>query len=95
MTNAKQRAHELIDRLPPARLSALILLLEAMLDPVAHAIANAPIDDEPETEREKNKVHDSKAWFESSGGKSISDEEVLSDFGVTLNNFSEGGEREP
>jgi hypothetical protein len=37
-TNEKQQAHELIERLPPTQLSAIVGLLEAMLDPFAHAL---------------------------------------------------------
>ena len=33
MANAKKQAYELIDRLPPTQLSAVVGLLEAMLNP--------------------------------------------------------------
>ena len=46
-TNPKQQAHELIDRLSTGQVSAVVGLLEAMLDPVSVALANAPMDDEP------------------------------------------------
>jgi len=49
MADTKEHAYELIDRLPPNQLSAVVGLLEAMLDHVSLAIANAPIDDEPFT----------------------------------------------
>jgi hypothetical protein len=45
--NEKQQAHELIDRLPPTQLTAVVGWLEAMLDP-----ASAPEEEEeitPET----------------------------------------------
>ena len=48
--NEKKQAHELIERLPPTQLSAVVVLLEAMLDPAA--LANAPAEEEeitPET----------------------------------------------
>jgi hypothetical protein len=85
--NEKQQAHELIDRLPPTQLSAVVGLLEAMLDPVSRAIANAPLDDEPESEQERQAVAESKTWFERRGGQGISHEEVLADFGLTPNDF--------
>jgi hypothetical protein len=44
----KQQIHELIDKLAPSQLAAVRSLLQGMLDPVSRAIANAPIDDEPE-----------------------------------------------
>jgi hypothetical protein len=40
--NEKHQAHELIERLAPSQVSAVVGLLEAMLDPVSRAIANAP-----------------------------------------------------
>jgi hypothetical protein len=87
MANSKEHAHELIDRLPPTQLSAVVGLLEAMLDPTSRAIANAPVDDEPETEQERQAVAKSKAWFEAHGGQEISQEKVLADFGLTPDDF--------
>ena len=86
-TNEKQQAHELIERLPPTQLSAVVVLLEAMLDPVAHFLANAPIDDEPITaEQEKTlvEVRDSKR------NKCIPHGQVLAELGITqeeINSF--------
>jgi hypothetical protein len=85
--NEKQQAHELIDRLAPSQVSAVVGLLEAMLDPVSRAIANAPVDDEPETEAERQAVAESKDWFAQRGGQGISHEEVLADFGLTPNDL--------
>jgi hypothetical protein len=54
-----------------------------VLDPVPRAIAGAPIDDEPETDQERQTVAESKDWVERRGGRGISHEEVLADFGLT------------
>ncbi len=81
--NEKHQAHELIERLAPSQVSAVVGLLEAMLDPVSRAIANASVDDEPETEQERQVVAASKDWFERRGGQGIPHEEVLADFGLT------------
>ena len=43
----KQQAHELIERMAPGQIFAVVTVMETMLDPVSRAIANAPIDDEP------------------------------------------------
>jgi hypothetical protein len=94
MADTKEHAHQLIERLAPTQLDAVVVLLEAILDPVARAIANAPIDDEPESELEKAKVRESKSWLEGSGGKSVSNEEVLADYGLTSNHFGKGGEHQ-
>ena len=48
--NKKHQAQELIERLAPSQVSAVVSLPQAMLDPGAHAIAHAPIDDEPVTD---------------------------------------------
>ena len=82
MAADKQHAHELIDRLAPSQVPAAIGMLERLLDPVSRAIANAPIDDEPESE-ERQAVAKSKAWFEQRGGQGIPHEEVLAEFGLT------------
>lgn len=42
MANTKEHAHELIDRMAPGQLAAVVGLLEIMLDPLARALANAP-----------------------------------------------------
>jgi len=89
MSNPKEHAHELIDRLPPSQLAAVVGLLEAMLDPVSRAIAEAPLDDEPVTEEERQALARSEAWFEDRGGKGIPMEEVLADFGLTMEDMAE------
>jgi hypothetical protein len=81
MPNSKERAHELIDRLPPRQLSAVVGVIEAMLDPVSLAIANAPIDDEPLTAEEENAIAESREWLKHNPG--IPHEEVLAEFGIT------------
>jgi len=83
MAGNKEHAHELIERLAPSQVSAVIGMLEALLDPVSRAIANAPIDDEPESEAERQAVAESKAWLKQRGGQGIPHEEVLADFGLT------------
>ena len=87
-SNEKQQAHELIERLAPFQVSAVVGLLQAMLDPVSRAIANAPIDDEPVTEEERQAVARSEAWFQERGGKGIPMEEVMADFGLTVKDLA-------
>jgi hypothetical protein len=82
-TDPKQHAHKLIDRLAPSQVSAMIGLIETMLDPVSRAIANAPIDDELETERERNAVAASKAWIAEHPGQGITHEEILAEFDLS------------
>jgi hypothetical protein len=87
-TNEKRQAHELIERLPATQLSAVVGLLEAMLDPVSRAIANAPTDDEPVTAEEEKALAEAHEW--SKHNKSVPHEQVLAELGVTqeeINNF--------
>jgi len=87
IVNEKQHARELIDQLPPHQLSAVVGLLEAMLDPVSRKLAAAPIDDEPETEEDRQNAEQSKEWLRQRGGKGIPHEEVLQDLGLTMEDF--------
>jgi hypothetical protein len=77
----KRRAHELIDRLLPKQASAIVGLLELILDPVSRAIANAPIDDEPVTAEEQQAVDESREWLKHNQG--IPHEQVMADLGIT------------
>ncbi len=80
-TDAKEHAHELIERLPPTQVAAVVGLLEAMLDPVARAIANAPADEEPLTEDERKALAEAKDWAKHN--QCIPHDQVLAEIGVT------------
>ncbi len=80
MSDTRQHAHELIDRLPPAQLTAVTGLLEAMLD------------HENIGEAEERAVDEAKQWLRDNGGKGIPHEEVLADFGLTPDDFQRMGE---
>ena len=86
----KQQAHELIERMAPGQVFAVVYLLETMLDPVSRAIANAPIDDEPETDAEREAVAASKAWMAEHPGQGIPFEDLLADFGVSAEELRHG-----
>lgn len=79
-TNPKYQAHELIDRLAPTQVNAVVGLLQVMLDPVSRAIANAPVDDEPESDSEQEAMAESKTWFRKREGRGIPHSEVVSEF---------------
>jgi len=75
VADAKKHAYELIDRLPPAQLSAVVSLLEAILDP-----ANLPVEEEeitPETAAALDRARASLAR-----GEGIPHEEILREFGL-------------
>jgi hypothetical protein len=43
MSDNRQHAHQLIDRLPEAQLSGLVQFLETIVHPAATALRNAPL----------------------------------------------------
>jgi hypothetical protein len=78
MADTKEHAYELIDRLPPTQLSAIVGLLEAMLDPAS--LTNAPVEEEeitPETAAALDRARASLAR-----GEGIPHEEILREFGL-------------
>ncbi len=81
MATDKQHAHELIERLAPSQITAVVGLLEAMLDPVARSLANAPVDDEPVSEQEVREIAAARASL--NRGEGIPHEQVLADFGLS------------
>jgi len=81
MAPDKQHAHELIERLAPSQVAAVVGMLEAMLDPVAHAIANAPVDDEQLSADGAKALDVAREW--SRHNESIPHEEVLAELGLS------------
>ena len=88
-TNPKQHAHELIDRMAPGQVSAVVSLLEIMLDPFARALANAPYDDEPVSEEEARDIAASRAA--PARGEATPHDEVLAEFGLSAEDFDRMG----
>jgi hypothetical protein len=85
----KQHVHELIERLPPAQLSAVAGLLEAFLDPAIHSLRDAPFEDEQVSEEEERAVAESREWRKSN--PPIANEVVLAEFGLTPEDFERMG----
>lgn len=81
MAGNKEHAHELIERLAPSQVSAVIGMLEALLDPVSRAIANAPVDDEPLMAGEEKALGEACEW--SKHNKGIPHQQVLAELGLT------------
>jgi hypothetical protein len=82
MTDPRQRAHQSIDQLPQSQVSAMVGLLEAIVDPVAAALRNAPVDDEPETEDEGRDVAGAHDWLARRDGKGIPHDEAMRSLGL-------------
>ena len=82
MSDTRQHAHQLIDRMPETQLSGLVQFLETIVDPVAVALRNAPIDDELETVDEKAAVTKARNWLQKNGGKGIPHAEAMRRLGL-------------
>lgn len=70
------KAHELIGQLNPAKLAAVVHLLEVMVD-----------EEEPVTEEDRRRFHQGQAWFAERGDKGIPMEDVLAEFGMKPEDF--------
>lgn len=81
----RRQAHAYLDHLPDAQVSAVRGLLEAMLDPVSRALANAPVDDEPVSEEEERAVEEAREWLRHNRG--IPFEQVVADLGLTVTDW--------
>jgi hypothetical protein len=59
----------------------VVRLLQIMTDPVAHAIATAPIEDEPISEKATKALDEARDWRKHN--KPIPHEQVLTERGIT------------
>ena len=87
--DVRQQAHELIDSLGSGQVLAVVGFLKVMIDPLARTLANAPCDDEPVSEAEKAEIAAARASF--ARGEGISHEEVLGDFGLSIEDWERMG----
>lgn len=78
----KQLAHGMIERLAPEKLSAVVGLLEVMLDPFDRALAAAGLDDEPVTEEDLRDIEASREWFKHNQGTPF--EQAITELGLTM-----------
>jgi hypothetical protein len=92
-THQRQRAHAFLDQLPDKQLSAVCSLLDTMLSPLDRILALGPMDDEPFTPDDAAAILSGTASPGKTGGVSM--EEVLADFGLTLNDFHQMAEDSP
>lgn len=77
----KQQLHKLVENLPPEQISAALRYLNYLCaDPVLLSLLNAPPDDEPNTEDQRQR--DAEAEASLVRGEGRSHEEVLREFGL-------------
>src|SRR3989442_1088843 len=89
LVHERRQAHAYLDRLPPEQLSAVRGLLETMLDPLSRAIVNAPVEDEQIGAEEERAVAEAREWLKHN--KPVPHEEVMAEFGLTLEDFERMG----
>lgn len=82
MSDTRQRAHELIDRLPETQLSGLVRFLETIVDPVQAALVNAPVEDEEITGAEERAVAQARESLQRSGGRGVPHGEAMRRLGL-------------
>lgn len=82
MSDTRQLAHDLIDRLPEMQLSGLVRFLETIVDPVAAALVSAPVEDEEISDEEERAVAEARESLERNGGRGISHAEAMRRLGL-------------
>ena len=82
MSDPRRHAHELIDRLPETQISAAVGFLESIVDPDKATLQNVPIDDEPETEAERQAVAQARTSLQKNGGKGVPHNEAMRRLGL-------------
>ena len=85
----REHAQQLLNHLAPDQVAAVVHVMEVMLDPLSHKLANAPIEDEEISEEEERAVAEAREWLKHN--KPIPHEEVLADFGLTMADFEQMG----
>jgi hypothetical protein len=82
MSDTRQLAHDLIDRLPETQLSGLVRFLETIVDPVAGALANAPPEDEEISQDEERAVGEARESLKRNGGRGVPHSEAMRRLGL-------------
>lgn len=84
MNLEREELHRMLDEIPEGKLPVVRKYLknvrDAADDPVRRAIENAPLDDEPETEKEKQAVEEGKADIRA--GRTLSNDELKRELGL-------------
>ena len=79
-TDERQRAHSLLDRLSDDQLEAVRNLLEVMVEPLSHSLAQAGIEDEEITPETAAALDRARASLDR--GEGISHDDILREFGL-------------
>ena len=80
---AKERLYRLVDQIPEGEVHAAERFLEylaAAQDPVMHALLNAPEDDEPLSDEDREALEEGRRAL--AEGDVVSDEELAAELGI-------------
>lgn len=83
MTDIQERVHKEVDHMTDEELLELKKFLATYPDRLGAMLRNAPWDDEPFTEEQKQMVIEAEEWFERNGGRGIPHDEILRRHGLT------------
>ena len=87
MSADRAHAQQLLDHLAPEQMAAVVRLMEVMLDPLSRNLASAPPEEEDISADEEQAVEEARQWRKQN--KPLSHEEVLADFGLTMDEFQQ------
>ena len=76
----REALYRLVDSIPSAQLDDARKLLEPLADPLLTTLANAPYDDEPETDDERAAVAEAREGYRR--GEWVSSDEVRRELGL-------------
>jgi len=85
MNAERLHAQQLINHLPAEQVAAVVHLMEVMLDPLSRKLASALPEDEVVSADEEQAVAEAKQSRLSN--KPVAHQEVLADFGLTMEDF--------
>jgi hypothetical protein len=80
LTQERQQAHALLDMLPVEKLTAVIHLLEVMVEPLSRSLASAPVEEEEITAETAAALDRARASL--ARGEGIPHEDILREFGL-------------
>jgi hypothetical protein len=80
MADTKERAIELIDQLQPAQLTAVVGLLEVMLQPLSEFLGTVPVEEEELSADTIASINRGEASLDR--GEGIPHEQILREFGL-------------
>jgi hypothetical protein len=87
LTQERQQAQALLERLSPEKLRVVRSLLEVIVDDEEDlseesALSHAPFDDEPETDAERAAVTEARASLKRNDGKGVPHKEAMRRLGL-------------